>query len=196
MKLNLTLILLFFLAACQTNSNKPQEVDTVIEDSTAPTELLDSGMVIQMEDVGYPMFALDLISQQNGKTHSFLLNIEAINITHEEAYKLKDKQATVTYALKHEPMVMDIIHEDTSIMGEYALPHRDDFERVSEVISGAEEESQGDLPREFTITSSDGKTMMFEYYIDESLANINGNTATVFYEIRDVSVVQSIKLHE
>ena len=197
MKLNLTILTLCVLAACQTNSTiSNEDANPVVDDAKENTELIDSGTVFQMEDVGYPMFALDLMSEENGKTHSFLLNIESINISHEEAYNLKDKKASITYVLKNEPLVMDIVYQETSIMGEYALPNTDDFERFSGTISGANEESQGDLPGEFSITSSDGESMTFEYYLDENLANLNGKEATVYYEFRDVSIVQSIKLHE
>ena len=196
MKLIPLLLISLLLFSCQTTTSDQTGNENNKDVFNAHDVLVDSGTVTLMEDTGYPMFALDLKSNGTGKNHSFLLNIEDINLKHDAAYKLKGRNAIIEYELRNEPFVMDIIHKDTSLLGEYALPHKTDFARITGTISGANEESQGDLPGTFTVTNKHGKSVTFGYYIDQNLANINGSKATVYYELMDVSVVKSIKLYD
>ena len=197
MKLIPLLLISLLLFSCQSTTSDQTGNENNKDVFNAHDVLVDSGTVTQMEDTGYPMFALDLKSNGTGKNHSFLLNIEDINLKHDAAYKLKGRNAIIEYELRNEPFVMDIIHKDTSLLGEYALPHKTDFARITGTISGANEESQGDFTwHVYSDETSMVNQSRFGYYIDQNLANINGSKATVYYELMDVSVVKSIKLHD
>lgn len=88
---------------------------------------------------------------------------------------------------------MDIEHQNKTLIGEWATKSHVGCSSITGVLSGAAEASQGDLPGSFTVTANDTSThMTFEYYIDEDLANVNGDTVEVYYEFRDVFNVLAI----
>ncbi|MFT5723699.1 MAG: hypothetical protein ACI9JN_000816 [Bacteroidia bacterium] len=196
MKSVLFLFTVILYVACQTQSTQSNSSEAMAKKTEAQLTLLDSGTVIAMEDIGYPMFALDLLSSSSKKTTSYLLNIEGIEMLHDEAYKLQDHQVVITYTRNKEPFVMDITHSDTSILGVYKPTNQYDFLHITGTVSGATEPSQGDLPGHFTITTTKGNPLTFEYYVDDVLALINGQIATVYYEYRTVYEVLKIEPKE
>jgi hypothetical protein len=194
MKPILIIVIAVVFVACKNNSNKQDNQYTLSDDYMIEK---DTGLIVALEDIGYPMFALDLKIAGSGGMKSYLLNIEAIDLSHDEAYKLKDKNAVVSYTRRQEPFVLDIEYQQLSILGEWAPENHVGCNSIIGVLSGADEESQGDLPGSFKVTTDDTTThMTFEYYIDESLTKVNGDTVEVYYEYRNVQHINSIKVSD
>ncbi|MFT5512318.1 MAG: hypothetical protein ACI8SE_000716 [Bacteroidia bacterium] len=193
MKLSLIIVATFLFAGCQPTSTDQGNHKVVTPTMNQDAVNQDSGIVLAMEDIGYPLFALDLKQSGSDKTKSYLLNIEEINITHDAAYKLKGKKIELQYSRTDEAFVMDIEHQNQSLLGEWAPENHVGCNSIIGILSGAEEASQGDLPGSFTVTTNDPSThMTFEYYIDDALAKVNGDTVEVYYEFREVFKVLGI----
>lgn len=189
MKCTTVFFLLMAFIACEQPAKQTDATQT--EEKT--NQKRDLGTVVYVEDAGYPMFAIDIKSDTTGKTTAFLLNVEDVDMEHNDVYQLKDQKVEIHFTEKKDPFVMDIVHADTAILGNYAPANHNGFSSISGTLSGAEEPSQGDLPGDFSITASENEKMQFEYYIDEQLSLINGQKATVYYEFRAVYSIKKIK---
>lgn len=185
------ILILLVLAGCSTSTKKTSEP---VEEPKIDGYVVkkDTGIVVSAEDIGYPMFAIDLKSNATGKVTPYLLNLEACDVKHHEANEYLNHEARITYIIKKDPFVMDIVFADSSILGEYTPANHKGFQSITGLITGATEPSQGDLPGRFTVTSTDSIALSFEYYIDDKLAEINNQNATVYYEYREVYEIKSV----
>ena len=149
----------------------------------ADDEIHEFGQVINIEDSGYPFHIVTLDFPERQMQRSFNLNVESGIISLEKLVALQDQYVNVYYTTEDEVVLYDLHSKGTSLLGKYAPDSIEEFKKLTGVLSGAEEVTPGDLPGEITITSEDGESQSFEYFVTEDLVEINGQEVTVYYDI-------------
>lgn len=217
---NISLILslsaLLFVFSCQNNPKKDSEIeaqteeiesaeiieesddiyiDDVVDRDPSDEELNEFGLVNLVEDAGYPFYYLLIEFPERQMEIYFQVIVENLNYTGSSLEELKGKYISFYYESDLENRLSDILSNGASVFGENGY-HDEDMYSVTGILSNAEEVSQGDLPGFFTITTNEGETLEFEYYISEEIVTINNTEVTVYYTIEDLYRINYIRLSE
>jgi len=188
--------------ASESESEVIQEVDTSDNtimsnsdmDEREPTddEIREFGQIISIEDSGYPMYVVTLDFPERQMKYSFNLNIEAISLSDETLHTLIDKYVTIYYLAELENILNDIQHKGKSLLGEYTPELDKDWYEITGELSGADEETPGDLPGLITVSNNAGESLTFNVFVTSEMVAVNGKTVTVFYSEKGVSNITYI----
>lgn len=194
------------LFGCGSAADKAEEATTdtiAVEENTTPPgqrepndeEIREYGIVKEVEDMGYPMFAVDMEFPERNMTASFSLNIEVGGIDHDAVYKMKGKYATIYYTADVEPYLADMQVKGKSLFGDYAPEKMDpDWKKITGTLSDADEPTPGDLPGSVTVTAKDGNTVTFGYFVDHAMVAANGKEVTAYYNMREKNNITYVKV--
>lgn len=194
------------LFGCGSAADNAEEVTTdtiAIEENTMPAgereptndEIREYGLVYEVEDMGYPFFAVDMEFPERQAKASFSLNIEAGGIDHDAVYNMKGKYATIYYTADDEPGLVDMQLKEKSLFGEYAPEKIDpEWKKITGKLSGADEPTPGDLPGSVTVTAKDGNAVTFGYYVDNAMVAANGKEVTAYYYMRNKNNITYVKV--
>lgn len=189
--------MLIALAGC--NSDTGSTSDQTINDSTGNAgntgenalerepvddEIRAYGIIQKAEDQGYPMYGVTVEFPEKQTREDFNINLEAIGIAPDSLHAMEGKYATIYYTSEMEEMLMDIHLDGASLLGAYAPPNNPEWTEITGVLKGADEVTPGDLPGKVSITDKSGKTMHFDYFIDEATVGANGKEVTAYYDMR------------
>lgn len=207
----LLLISILILISCQnnpktTNTNEdviteePQMENTnFVEDKgdREPTdeELNEFGLVSLVEDSGYPIFYLLIEFPERQMEEYFNVNLEKLNFPGTSLYDLKGQYISFYYLSDFENNLSDMLFQGTSVLGEYGY-HDDEMSQITGILSGAEEETLGDLPGTITITSKEDNVLSFEYYVTEEMVTVNDKQVTVYYSEKVLNKITYIRMSE
>lgn len=161
--------------------------------ATAKPFKKEVGKLKSVEDAGYPMYVVTLELPQ-GEV-SYLMNMEAIQprVDYAALQSWIGKNVEVDYTTKKENALLNITLGGKSLLGEVGdLPPN--LKSITGVLKGAENETAGDLPDEISITDKSNVTKKFEFFITSSMVKANGKTVVGYYEVRENSEINSIKL--
>ena len=189
-------------SACGSADTEETSTDTsaveemaVTTDEYTDEEIREYGLVKEVEDTGYPMFAIDMEFPERNMTTSFSLNIEAGGFDHDAVYNMKGKYATIYYTSELMPSLADMQVKGNSVFGKYAPENIDpEWQKITGTLSGAHEPSQGDLPGTVTVTGKDGNQVNFKYYIDDAMVAANGKEVTAYYLMSGRNNITRIEL--
>jgi hypothetical protein len=197
-----TITVLALLMNCKTEAKKPaittdKKVETTELKGTdrEPTddEIREYGIIKSIEDGQYPMFVVTVEFPERQTKASFNLNMEAVSQTAADIDSLIGNYASIYYIDSSDNMLMDIHFEGKTLYGEYAPEIDASFKKITGILSGAENETVGDLPTTIYITDANGNKMAFEEFITSKVVAKNGKTVTGYYYMRFNNIITYIK---
>ncbi len=209
MKLLAPLLIIAFSSCQSSDASKKTTVSTdstsEISDTTVyPSNLQadsfpvgkiinERGLLKEIEDSGYPFFNLVIEFPERKFEESFNLNMEEVKgLNSGNLMKLKNKYVNFSYASDVRNSLLDIQVKGNSIFDTDAIPLKDETNKVTGILGGAEEITSGDLPGSVTITNKKGDVFEFNFYITESMVLQNGKTVTAFFEERTINEIKSL----
>ncbi len=190
-------VLLLLLSAvllwnCTSKSKSKEQTDNTEQTETRePTddEIQEIGRVVDIEDGAYPMFSVTIDFTRIKLQYSFGFNVEESPLDVEGLYALKDKDVKVYYTSELENLIVDIVYECESLLGEDAPDQLEEgTKEVTGILSGAESLS-GDLPSEITVTPEGGEGVVIKEFITEEMTAVNGKEVTIYYYSSGVTTI-------
>lgn len=150
------------------------------------------GKMLQAEMGAYPLGMVSLLI--NGKdTLTLNMNFEDYQgLSQEDIFSSSGKEVSVTYDRFLELSVMDIYHDATSLLGEYAMDNLADFKKHSGILH-AIEVTESDLPGEFGLELDNGSFLYFSYYVTEEMVAVNGKRVTIYWLPHEQKMVREIR---
>jgi hypothetical protein len=170
--------------------------DTV-QRQNAPVDSIDVevkayGKIKAIADGAYPMYIVTVEFPEQKKTVDLNLNVEEIAISISDLEKLRGKYAYINYKETMENRLVDIHFEGKTLYGADAPKLDASYKRVTGILSGAEQETTGDLPDALFITDSIGTKMAFKEYITPETVAKNGEKVTVYYYTNNNQTITKI----
>ena len=212
MKISITLIALVLIITSCSSSKKTEEsaansdslavADTTtypenLEASSFPNgELVhETGLLKNIEDSGYPFFTLTFEFPERNFEETFSLNLEEVKeINQATLTKAKGKYLDFGYVSNIENALLDIKDKNKTILEGEAIELPKDLKKITGVLSGAAEETQGDLPGNISVTTPSGEKVDFEFFITPNTVKYNNKTVTAFYEERTSNKIVEMKI--
>lgn len=153
------------------------------------------GMIKVVEDAGYP-FATVTIEHADGQVNDYTLNLEELkNIDMEELTSWVGSEVAFNYTSETFNALLDIFQDGHSILFEEEDEFTEEILLVDGVLSGAENETTGDLPGEIYITTEEEITYTFPFYINANVVAANGKYVTGYFEVRTINYITFIRLN-
>lgn len=140
------------------------------------------GKVTNVEDAGYPIYLITLSVTEGDKQANVLeVNLESgMGVNAGDVSGLVGKWVRVNYEKETFNQVREISHNSKNLLNPKTPPLAGG-NPFGGTLSGAESETQGDLPDYITVTNSNGRKKMFEVFITPELAAANGKYVLVYY---------------
>lgn len=171
---------------------------TFVEDKgeREPTddEIREFGIIKKIEDGIYPMFIFTIEFPEREFQMEFNLNMEFVNMEPKSIDQLLGQYASFYYLIEEEEDLIDVHYKGKSLMEDYVPEMSDNWRKVSGILSGAEEETVGDLPGNISVTSEQGEVYHFYYYVDTSMLKANGKEVTAFYNIHSNQKISYLRV--
>lgn len=208
------IVVSFQLFSCKTETKKATDTQTekevVIDEKEEikpenlpidrePTEdeISEYGIIKTIEDAQYPMFVVTVAFPEKQTEADFNLNVEAIPQTAEDLASLQGKYITFYYSDTSDNVLMDIQFDGQTLYEDEEAPELDSsYKSITGILSGAENETVGDLPDTIYITAKDGNKMAFEDYITTEIVAKNGKTVTGYYYMKYSQTITYLKKSE
>ncbi|MFN8355969.1 MAG: hypothetical protein U0Y10_16055 [Spirosomataceae bacterium] len=179
----------------QTDSAANVSSDTAQEEETTNAEdLTETGLLKEVEDVGYPFVVLTIEFPERKFQEFFTVNLEEV-----KKYDMNQLRKNVgryfrfTYTSEIENTLIDIQKGGKTLLTDTQANITADTRKIEGFLSGADEETPGDLPGKITITSKSEK-LTFEFFVTKELVAVNGKTVVGYYEERAKNVITSLTL--
>lgn len=183
------------LSTKTTVGNVKDSINLHVKTPSALQEITEIGLLLQVEDSGYPFATLTIEFPERNFTEYFTINMESVenaSITELNSYigqYVKFKYSSdFTYAL------LDLFYEGKSIFGAEIAPEGESIKAIEGVLYGAEQTTDGDIPGEVSVFADDGENLYFPYFITQEMVNVNEKWVTAFYESRTSNTILSIEL--
>lgn len=188
------------MMACNSNNSNPPSVEENTKDSAhiqpqvevKATVFQDSGLVKVVDDIGFPLFYVELEPGSGQRPNTFILNIDEAQIEHDAAWHLPGKTIRFSYTVTEEPFLMDMLMKGQTLLGQYAPKHDSTWKEITGTLGDATEETPGDLPSHITITDTKNSTIRFEYFVTQEFVEANNKTVSAYYEYRNVYKISSL----
>lgn len=165
-------------------------------DSYDDETLNEFGLIENIEDGAYPFFVVTVEFVERQMKINFNLNIESVPMDVNQLYEAVGKYASIDYTSELEKSLLDLHYDGSSVFGEYAPEFDSEWNKFSGLLSGADQQTAGDLPDTITITAGDGQKMNFESFIDADMVKANGKTVDVYYYQRGVNTIVGLEVSE
>jgi hypothetical protein len=199
---NFTIVLLFSFSCKGIENTQSFDFtkDTeVVNSSPAPAnnEIPEMGLLIKVEDSGYPFFNLTIEFPERDFSENFVLNIEAVeNISINQLNSYIGKYVKFNYTSEIMYDLLDIYHNGTSVFGAEVAPEGEGVKSIEGILYGADQTTNGDLPGEVSVFADDGENHYFSFFITEEMVAVNEKRITAFYDTRISNTIIDIKLVE
>lgn len=213
MKLNkISLLFVLFLGACSSKENKSSAVptdtisiDTVATATTEPQdelnptgdEIREFGLLKEVEDSGYPILTLTIEFPERKITEYFTLNLEEVKSKDAEPTILRNwtgKYLSFLYKSELQNALLDVRVNGKSITSDEKVDLNPEVKKIVGVLSGATEETPGDLPGTVSITSKDNVKLDFDFFVTPQMVNANNTKVVGYYEERPANIITAIQL--
>lgn len=155
-------------------------------------EIREFGLIADLQDAAYPIFIVLVEIPERGQTFEFNMNVEAAELSHDWP-EFTGKYATIYYQIDELINVFDLQYQGASTQGEYAPPIDPTWESITGILSGADRPS-GDLPIDLSIKTANGKSISFEYFVDDLVMQANGQNVEIFYEMTELEMISYLEL--
>jgi hypothetical protein len=197
------------LMSCSSGTSQNQETtdSTALADTTVyPANLEassfpdgepvhETGILKSVEDGGYPFYTLEIEYPDLNKSETFSLNIEEVEgLDPQKLNKAKGKAIDFTFIIDISNALLDLREKNNSILGDTEVLLTPETKKVTGVLSGAENVTEGDLPGKITITPATGEPVDFEFFISPEIVVKNKKTLTAFYEQRTQNVITELEI--
>lgn len=154
------------------------------------------GVVNQVEDNGYPRFAI-AVQPESGEAVGLYLNAESgADLGGQEPSSFAGQTVVAYYTTADDPLIVDVVNASgAAVFGESIPPSAEDL-TITGALSGAEAATSSDLPGVITITDAGGAARAFEIYITPELAAVNGQQVTVRYrpnQRREITLLRVVE---
>jgi hypothetical protein len=203
-------LLAFLNTACQIKSKiKPADtlsatnaVDTLSAPADTGTNSFDKkairrekGLLKSIEDGGYPFVSMTIEFPEKKLEESFTLNLEETKgIDQAGLYKSKGKYLDFSYTSQIMNALLDLKYKNKTILDGEAGPQKAVLKQVTGVLSGADQETLGDLPGTLSITTKENQKLDFDFFITSGIVKYNGKIITAFYEERTNNKIVDLKI--
>ncbi len=151
------------------------------------------GRIVSVEDGAYPMYSVTMEFPERRFMVSFSLNVEAVTVDQTTLNKAIGKYATIYYTSELVPSLFDMTLDGRSVLDSPTKDSDQTLEKMTGVLSGAEETTQGDLPGMLTVTEASGKQLQIPYFVPEEMLVANGKQVTVHYLLRGENNIVGIE---
>jgi hypothetical protein len=187
MKQNLFLLLfgITLLVACDNSTHQMEngnQAPTNQNRKPRANEIVFEGKLIDVKSSSELIYTLTVENAADNQQMDFETNLQDIGKTEKQLKKLKDKKVKVYFENIPITKLADIHHKGSSILGGSAPLPKEDWLDVSGKLAGADaltaEGSKGNI----AIISTNGKITVFEYPVTKTLADLNNQEVTVYYE--------------
>lgn len=199
-----SLSLNLILTSCKpevSNSGKDQVLKDTFPAVTLPTvtehpPIKAQGTLKNVEDSGYPFFTLTIEFPEKGFTNSFNLNAEEIkSIDAQTLVNSTGKLVSITYTSKSENALIDLTLEGTSLLtGGKPDKESKTLNKVTGILSQANEVTSGDLPGELMITDDHERSEKFSFYITPEIVRANGKVVVGYFEQRMQNNITALEI--
>ncbi len=174
-----------------------KEEDQQTDREPTEDEISEYGIIKTIEDAQYPMFIVTVEFPEKQTEADFNLNVEAISQSAVDLESLQGKYVTFYYTDTSENILMDLHFNGKTLYDDEEAPEIDSsYKSITGILSGAENETAGDLPDTIYITTEDGNKMAFEEYITAEIVAKNGNTVTGYYYMKYGQTITYLKVSE
>lgn len=166
------------------------EAKAAADEAATPKEqvITVSGQIKEAIIDPYPMGSLTFLTDA-GETLS--LYFEGTTVEMEQLPSRVGEKATITYRIKNDKAVMDVLLGDETIMGD--IDHRDDWKMLQGTLIAKEENQGGDLPGFFELKLADGSTETFEAFFTDAMITHSGKEVYLFYDERQTLVLENVQ---
>ena len=180
------------VSSSQSSQDNKLKSDTEIISSDSQ---LESGIIKEAEDAGYPLVSLTIKFPQRNWEESFKLNVEEIKgVSQQQILNGIGKPVGIAYTKEMNAALMDLQSEGKSIFSIPTSANERQLKKISGILSGAENSTAGDLPGLITITSGDKEKVSFQYFITPEIVRYNGKKLTALYAERIDNKVLKFKM--
>ncbi len=179
--------------ATTADSTQTQIVSNAAPASIADDEIQELGLLKEVDDMVYPMVSLTIEFPERKMSEYFTINVESVKgIDIEKLRSWVGRYVSFRYTSNLVNALLDVQHNGTSLLGAYAPDINPEMTKVEGILSGADEETPGDLPGTVTITTNDNNTLMFPFFVTKEMVEVNGKQVVGYYEERPENVVTAI----
>ncbi|MFM9947122.1 MAG: hypothetical protein ACKV1O_04215 [Saprospiraceae bacterium] len=163
--------------------------------SNAANEIKERGLLKQVEDSGYPFVTLTIEFPERKFEASFSLNLEeAEGASASTISTWVGRYVAFTYTSELTNALLDLRQGGKSLLGMDNIELPSGLKKIKGTLSGAGEETTGDLPGEVTITPEEEDAQTFAFFITQEMVEANGEVVVGYYEVRTANDITSIKL--
>ncbi|HAQ37145.1 MAG TPA: hypothetical protein DCQ58_01435, partial [Saprospirales bacterium] len=161
-------------------------------------DIIEFGLLINVEDSGYPFYTLTIEFPERDFSEFFVLNLEEVyNIDLSTLSNSIGKYLLFEYTSEINNALLDLVIDGVSLFNKTELPEwHSDIQVIQGILSNADEETTGDLPGELFITTVEEITMIFPFYITSEIVNANGKEVIGYYDQRTLNTIISLEIKE
>ncbi len=153
------------------------------------------GLLLQVEDSGYPFATLSIEFPERNFTEYFTINMESVeNATITKLNSYIGQYVKFTYSSEFTYALLDLFYNGKSIFGAELAPEGESIKAIEGVLYGADQTTDGDIPGEVSVFADDGENLYFPYFITQEMVNVNEKWVTAFYETRTSNTIMSIEV--
>jgi hypothetical protein len=145
-------------------------------------EIVFEGKLIDVKSSSELIYTLTVENAADNQQVDFETNLQDIGKTEKQLKKLKHKKVKVYFENIPITKLADIHYNGSSVLGGSAPLPKENWLDVSGKLAGAEAITPEGAKGNIAIIRSDGKITVFEYPVTKTLANLNNQEVTVYYE--------------
>jgi hypothetical protein len=183
-------LLVLDITAC-TAQNKPRQQPTLAE--PRGEEIREFGLIMALEDAGYPFFNCTVSFTERQSEETFLINLEDPDMPDMgEFLSWKGRYAAFNYTSTLENSLLDLRQDGLSLLGVAATDLPEGLSRIVGTLSGATAITPGDLPGKIRIHDPESASLEFDCYITEEMVRVDGQLVEGWYEVRTRNQITAI----
>lgn len=152
----------------------------------AADETSITALAAAVEDSGYPRYTIQ-VSPEGGGPVPFYLDAESgVDLGGADVSSFEGKTTLIYYTSTPTPFLLDLRNaEGRSLLYDDGRGIPTEGQAITGTLTGADGVTEGDLPDQITIMSSEGQAITFEFFIDRRIAAANGRTLTAYYDMEE-----------
>ena len=204
--LSLVLAIILFIS-CSTKKeanisgsdpHTPTTADSNIKSSSVLDDPdLESGIILEVEEAGYPVVSLTINFPKRNWQEHFNLNVEEFKgLNYQHVLNSIGKTVAIAFKSESTAAVIDLLSDGKSILLNPAPNTTKQLKRITGVLSGADNITPGDLPDTLHITSNENEEIRFQYFITPEIVRYNGKRLTALYAQRVYNKVLKFNMTE
>ena len=194
-------VLLLSIGFVLLNSCNGQEKQT---QQPAPTEqqeisegnaLREFGLLKSADDSGYPFYTVEIEFPERKFSQVFTLNLEEIpDVDPGILAGWVSQYVSFEYTSEVINALLDVRQNGKSLLGMKPSELPKGLKKISGILSGATNVTEGDLPSLLRIHDPENQSLEFEFFITPELVEAEGTLVVGFYDQRTNNRITTVKL--